>query len=164
MTYLGCIIGLSFGTKSAPKSRLISKNSCQKAIAFCLPNTSFFGTKSAHLCPQISLSHHKILLFFCQIFPNKTSSPQSISLLLPILNLSLSLCKLLSLSLSLVSYTSIFFPLSLSLYSPTFLSLSCSHTHTLAFSPQSVQIIILTKPYPCPSFIPKIWYSEFNSS
>ena len=78
---------------------------------------------------QISPSHHKILLFFDQIFPNKTSSPQSISLLPPILNLSLSP------SLSSHTHQS-FFCLSLSLYSPNFLSLSCSHTPTLAFSPR----------------------------
>ena len=86
LTYLGCKIGLSFSTKSAPNSRLISKNSCQKAIAFHLPNPPIFGTKYTHICPQILPSHPQILLFFCQKFPNKISSPPSISLFLQILN------------------------------------------------------------------------------
>ena len=135
MTYLGCKISLSFWTKSSKKSWLVSKNSCQKAIAFDLPNPPFFHPKSAHLCSQILPSHHKILLFFCQKFPNKTSSSQSISLLLPMLDDSVSLPQIISFSLSkfivpsLSTHTHLsLLPLPLSLYSPTFLSL----THTYA--------------------------------
>ena len=62
-----------------------------KGYCISLPKSTLFCPKSAHLCSQILPSHHKIFLFFCQKFPNKTSSPQPISLLLPMLNDSVSL-------------------------------------------------------------------------